>query len=129
MKHISFFFLRFFITYYFISFLPYSFFIILPVLFHYFASLISLFCQAYFISFLAMFICLVMIGKIGHSKGSWKQICAFSNPGFSPPKFAKYGQGFPNLKNDSHPSFKLVVSPSLFTLPSKHLFNTKDNIA
>jgi hypothetical protein len=50
-------------------------------------------------------------------------------PRVFPPKLAKYGQGFPNLENDSHPTFKLVVSPSLFSLPSKHLFNTKDNIA
>jgi len=81
---ISFFFLCFFITYYFIlvrlisfhffsggiSLFCQAYFIILPGLFHCFARLISLFCQAYFISlpelisFLAMPICLAMMGSI-----------------------------------------------------------------
>jgi len=55
---------------YFISFHPWRYFIVLPGLFHCFARLISLFCQAYFISlpelisFLAMPICLAMMGSI-----------------------------------------------------------------
>jgi hypothetical protein len=47
----------------------------------------------------------------GHSEAN---LCVLE-PRVFPPKLVKYGQGFPNLENDSHPTFKLVVSPSLFT--------------